>query len=353
MGGIFVLIGSIGAGVCGVFGQLTTFRDAFHVITRRARWVLVGVALSTAVTLLGSWLSDREGGKASAARQEDLLRTIWRQGNKVEAADVTVSVRYAFLEESTSVPPPILTENWQIEVRATHKLVNQPKTFNEWSSEALLPGDQLMLTGNSQMVSTKATFSVDGAAYRQFSRFTNFTGDTNEFVQLTDLNGALVEVHLTGYAPGLAKAIAASLAAAAEPVSSPVPSPVSSEQWHFDETYVFKNSRDDYFVMPNAVEAEATLLIRNRPVATVKGLLTSVIEWDEDVRGLVVLKFPIVQVPAKSFEQFAPTLPNQDLRREGPEIGAITVGGILSLALVGAIGFILVTPNPPPVARAE
>jgi hypothetical protein len=353
MGGIFVLIGSIGAGVCGVLGQLTTFRDAFHAITRRARWVFLGVALSIAITLLGKWLSDREGGKASAARQEDLLRTIWRQGNKVEAADVSVLVSYSFLEESTSAPPPILAENWKLEVRATNKLENQPKAFNEWSSKALLSGDQLILTGNSQTVSIRAASSVDGTSYGQFSRFTNFTGDTKKFVHLTDLNGALVEIHLTGYAPGLPKAIADSLA------PQPTPSPVPWKRWHFNETYVlsFENPNPRYAVMPSPVEAEATLLIRSRPVAKVKGLLASVIERDEHVQGyvqgLVVLKFPIVQVPAKSFEQFAPTLPAQDLRREWPEIGAITAGGILALALITAIGFILVTPNAPPVAPAE
>src|SRR4051794_6287565 len=99
MGSLFVLLGSIGAGIAGIAGQLTTFRDSAHRVTARARFVLATVVISTALTLVGRTLADRSSATAAQQRQESLLRTIWEQRNLFSVSDLSVRVIYKPTDE--------------------------------------------------------------------------------------------------------------------------------------------------------------------------------------------------------------------------------------------------------------
>src|SRR6185295_1590313 len=95
MGNVFVIIGSIGAALSGLVGQLTNFR--FNgVVTRRAKWVLLGVGLSTAVTLIGGWLAHRDDAETTRITQAELKKAVWEQGNHLDANDIKVQVVYRF-----------------------------------------------------------------------------------------------------------------------------------------------------------------------------------------------------------------------------------------------------------------
>ena len=94
----------------------------------------------------------------------------------------------------------------------------------------------------------------------------------------------------------------------------------------------------DMEVTPLDVTAELSIYVRDRLVVTATGVPTTVSEHDEEVSGLVVLKFPVTELRSDVFPSFVPTeLPDSVTPMPGlwiPVGWAVT--GLLLTAAVGA-----------------
>lgn len=187
------MIGSIGAAIAGITGQLTTFRDKGHRVTRRARWVLAAVGLSASLTLLGAWLADHENAVSSAARQEELLRNFWQQASLFNAADVRVLVSYSFEPSVVREPPTLFRKNRDLTLRIALRGKDVPN-LNPWNSGRLLPGQAVDLHANAMSANVRLWHTATGDLAYQFGDFGSFTGETTavEFVQ--DLTDGCVQI---------------------------------------------------------------------------------------------------------------------------------------------------------------
>jgi hypothetical protein len=165
MGGLFTIPGSPGAAAFGILGQVTEFRRPGGRIRLAAEWVIAGVAASVLLTLPGSWMADREGGQVSDMRHENLLRTIWEEGQRADATQLAVAITYTPEWETSEVPPLILNENWTLAVDALPAgkayAVRAPNTLR---SKPPPSEDHLELSdgARSQESSTRKYFEVRG-----------------------------------------------------------------------------------------------------------------------------------------------------------------------------------------------
>jgi hypothetical protein len=344
MGSTLVLIGSIGAAIAGLMGQLTTFRDpaADNRVTRRAKWVLVGVAVSAALSLLGRWIADRESAESSLSRQEALLRTLWEQTNRVNPADFSVSVTYRPEGEPKGSVPIILNNNWELALRAvppTVKPTLRKPSFWGWSSEPALGDDHLSLKANSQVITIRSWSSSDAPSVEQFSRFGDFTGETKGFAYSTDLNGATLELLLRGHTPYLAQQLASVFSTGLDPKEW-----AASRDKRIRQLFALPDDTGDLALHAVPVAAQATVLFQNRQVAVMSTSLIAAREWDEDVRGLIVGKFPVAHLE-NAFAAFVPSLEGGSRPRPWIErVGLITAGGLTVLLLI-TLWRIFSTPN--------
>lgn len=340
MSGIFVIIGSLGAAAFGILGQITQFRAPDGRIKSRAKFVLMGVAASAILSLASGWLSERESRQAASTRQENLLRTIWRESNRIEAANVSVQMTYSPIGESKQAPPVILDENWAFSLAGRSAGdVRDPPHLKMWSSKPLLQKPEFSLEANTQTIMRRRTYSVDGISYRQITTYSNFSGEMGGFVDALRWNGALVEAHLVASAPGLAQRLWGSLYEG-ENLNNDFKSYLNKQ---FSKEYEVPDLKDsDVSVMPLPSNAKLVLYVHNRPIGTARAILAQVREWDEDVRGLVVAKFPVMEIPANTFPNFRPTTPEESPPANLSYTIVQVVGWLVVAAIVvAAVGVVI------------
>jgi hypothetical protein len=349
MGSFLIIVGSIGAGLAGIVGQLTTFRDSNHRVTTRARWVLTSVVVSTTLTLLGGWITDQDSAKSSQQRQEDLLRTIWNQGNSIAAADVTVRMTYVLSGEPTGELPAILSNNWDMWLRAVPATAPPSKPANLWQSKPILDRSHLNLMADNQSLSVKVWASTAGPDIRQVSRFYDFSGEMGEFRHLTDFNGAFLELHLVGRTQSLSgNNIVEELTNYDKKLKEQFQSELDDE---FRKEYVVVEGGDFRFItLP--VSAHAEVLVRNRPVASLAGTLVRVWEHDEDIGDRIIIKFPIEKLSSQAFGTFTPAPRSMSAPPSSVEVAERIIGYVLVLVLLCTSTTMLVTRNITPATSA-
>jgi hypothetical protein len=247
-----------------------------------------------------------EGAQRDTQNTIGILRTLWDESNRIEANQITVEVTYSFLRETVKQPPPLLESEESLSLLAdTDDPAKLSFPLNRWSSRHLLDGKELLLRAKEQNITQRKHYTVDGIGYQQTSYFSGFEGDIRSFFDMTKWNGALIEVLLTKQDPSLVDKLKASLDWEPERKHD-----LEDLKRRYD---VPSNLEEmDYHITPLPVVARLTIYIRERPIATSEAVLVRAWEHDEDVRGLIVAKFRIAQVPDNTFPQFKPTL--SDLR---------------------------------------
>lgn len=341
MATFFSLCGSIGAAVYGILALITDFRAGN--VTRRAKLVIIGIAAAAALSLLGEFLSQREAESEALQRQDQLIRSMWRENAKIDTGTITALVKYSFPVESARFKPNVFESNWQLTIRGKPKLDKAPlPKANRWSSRHLLRDPELEIEANVQNIDHRVHHTVDTVDWTQLSIFSQFTGKLGSFSDPLTWNGASVEAHLT--ASGVGHSQWPWVKKTSERHLHP------SEQFEreigsnaFRRHYGFPSEADlsegDYSITPLPVTAVLTLYVRDRPVASGRAELAKVWEHDEDVRNLHVFKFPIVEIDPSIFQG-----PPERNASEGSQ--ARTASIVLTwsgwfLILVGFTAFIL------------
>lgn len=246
-----------------------------------------------------------EGAKRDSENTVGILRTIWEEGNRVEARQITIAITYTFMGEIVT-PPPFLFENGEtLSIRALPKTA-PPITFpiNRWSSTHLISDKYLSLKAREQKVTRKEYHSVDGITYEQTSYFSDFEGDIKSFYDIAQWNGAIIDILLTNQDPSLIEGLRKSLDGEDQQDSG------QFDDQSFRQEYDIPKSLEegDYRIMPLPVHARLIVYLRERPIAVSEATLAKVWERDEDVRNLIVAKFKIIKIPNDLFQSFKPTL---------------------------------------------
>jgi len=352
MGGFLVIVGSIAAAGFGILGQVTELKTPTGRITRRARYVLLGIGASALLSLSGGAAVERENESAAMRKQEELLRTIWYEGNRVDAAAITVQVKYVFNYEQRTDPPRMLDENWRLSLVVLPPDSGAPKSPKAfWFGHPGDPGRgqqdreqqwEVHLSANSQDISTTRHLSIGGSNVTQLSFFSRFTGNMGDSSVPTRWNRRWVKVHLSASVPGLEQRIADSMLDEGPGKETGLKTRTVEEQARSNMEFLSRYydlpdlSDSDASIAPlPRVRAEMTLLVRDRPIAHAEGIPAKVIEWDEDVRQLVVVDFPFVETAQNSFNEFPSRIEHGD--RMEAIFGSWL--GVLGWVLIGVIGF--------------
>lgn len=341
MATFFSICGSIGAAVYGILALITDFRAGN--VTRRAKLVIIGIAAAAALSLLGEFLSQREAESEALQRQDQLIRSMWRENSKIDTGTITALVKYSFSVESAKFMPQVFQRNWQLTIRGKPQRDKAPfSRANMWSSRHLLQDPELEIEANVQNIDHRVHQTVDTVDWTQLSIFSQFTGKLGSFSNPLTWNGASVEAHLT--ASGVAHSqwpwVTQTSRRQLDP-SEQFEREIGNDNFvrHYGFPSVANLSEEDYSIKPLPVTAVLTLYVRDRPVASSRAKLARVWEHDEDVRNLHVFKFPIVEIGPGIFQ--GPPEPNDSEGNQARAASIVLTWAGWFLIFIGFTAFIL------------
>jgi hypothetical protein len=275
-----------------------------RVLTRR-RWLVRGgiglvAALGVAaIVLIGLILGARQELADIQAQSTAAAMTVTVAGATADAAVTAVAATataaaYAVQAEITftfddyqndnGIPPqPIFAESASLEIAMSPASdVSQP--LQGWSSELLLPDPAVKLASTVQSVDQHITPSVDGTEVTQINTFTDFVGELGEYIKPDLWNDATVEAILkvTSRDRWLLEASGYQW--------FPIDRDSFRAFYGIDEATEGPLADPDYQVEP-VMYATLDIYVAGSKVASLRGIVTRVMEWDEDVRGLHVTRF--------------------------------------------------------------
>jgi hypothetical protein len=347
----FLIIGSLGALAFGILAQVTEFRERNGHIKGKAKWILVGIGASALLSLIGGVLSEREGTQASNTRQEDLLRTIWKESNRIEAQDLSVEITSESYDPDVQQLPTLFQDKdeWMLSFAAVRQAdANKSLKMNLWSPKHILQKPELFVQASARTTTARHYRSIDSVTMWQISEFSHFAGQTGSLVDPLFWNGAFVEAHLTAMRPAFLEELRS------RPIRAPsVDTPLTQEdslkrsrkrivdslsEYDVPDRYL-PGGDSDAVLRPLPYRVTLTLYIKNHPVIKSEARLAGIQEWDEDVRGLVVAKFPVVTIPERTFPDFQPTpspkkTQSSWLDAVGQAMGWLIVAFVIGAAIV-------------------
>jgi hypothetical protein len=226
------------------------------------------------------------------ARTHRILETIWTESNRVNPANVAVQIKYTYLHPAHRPPPPLFESNWILSIRGLAGNEAKNLIANRWSSSPLITEKDadLSLIATDQRIAAYQYGSSEGVSFQQISHFAGFGGQVGPLNTITAWNGATIEVHLTARWPDLTG------------VGASTDYELEALKRYYDMAEVL--ARPDYSIRGVPVEAELTLFLKDRPIATSRATLVAVKEYDEDARGLVVGKFRLMRIKEDTFPRF-------------------------------------------------
>ena len=245
-----------------------------------------------------SLLATRRIGAQDQRNTAQVLRTMWDDANRINASSLVVAVNYS-CGPVTGDFPRLMDDGATMVVRVARLTDRQraslsPTGFH--TSLLLGSADAATFRSADQRITVSRAPTVDGAQIDQTARFTSFQSpNLGQFSDPANWRGAVVEAIIFTYQPGLLAA-----AAAATP---DLPLGGRAEVGnHYDLSSVRNDG--DYSLSMLDCPVQMTLVVNGRYVATAEGRIVHVIEHDEDVRGLLVVKFPVVPVDEAAFSTF-------------------------------------------------
>jgi hypothetical protein len=245
--------------------------------------------------LLTAGLSRQEG--ENTAR---VLRTMWDDANRIVGRSMELAIAYRCSPlKAGAAFATILGDGSSAEVRVAPRssvsALREP--LHSFRSDLILPDSSAVFGAYDQQVTTRRTRSVDGDDLLQFSRFSGFrAGDMKGLHHPDAWRDVVVEVLVSGNQPGLA-----GQARAAFDEGEVGDKAALRNRYAVPEEIL---ANDDYEVTVLPCTATMSLLLNERSVAVAQGLVVQVNEYDEDRRGRVVVKFPVVRANADAFPKF-------------------------------------------------
>lgn len=332
MSTFLTIVASIGAATFGMLALLTDFRDTRNQISSRARFVILGIGAAALLTIVADYASKMESSLEAADRQRLLIESIWRANSRIETANFSAVVQYSF-DYPYRREPAFFETGWKLVVVAS-KNPHLERNRNAWGMEPLLKNPEMRVEANFQNIRYRSRHTVDDIQWQQTTTFSGFTGELGGFSAPSTWNGAAFEAVLS-----------ASGWSSMEDRFDPIRKPRWEASKAFSEYYSvpkYFTEESDANIAPMGVRAKLTFYVRDRPVVSAVGWPALVTEWDEDVRGLRIVKFPIVTIAENTFDD--PTRGyNQDRKREDAiRIALLAAGfGLVVALVIAGVGYYL------------
>lgn len=247
-------------------------------------------------------------------RTRRVLETIWTESNRVNPANIRVQIAYTYLSEMSQLPPRLFEKDWKVSIRALMLRGTKELIATKWSSAPLITDKeaQMLLVASDQRITERLFRSTASPSFQQISDFADFTGEMGPFSSMTKWNGATIEVHLTAGSPYLKDKLRTKNS---DKESDRLEIEALKREYDLTEALAFV----DYRIDPLPVAAKVTVFVKDRPIATSRATLVAVNEHDGDISGLVVAKFPLMEIKEDTFPQFASRAARSSLKTLTPQ----------------------------------
>jgi hypothetical protein len=277
--------------------DLTALNNQNRELRDRAEASLAEI-LSVQARVGESLTATRQIGTQERRNTATVLRTMWEDANRINASSLALTVTYRCGPVTTGETfPLLLAENATATIRVASISPDQHAGLpnRRFSTQMLLDVETAAeFESTDQRVTVTRDRSVDGDEVNQVSYFTSFVAeDLKGFERPDRWSNVAIEVLVSGYG--------APLTNAAQSLDDALGDKEALAE-HYDVSRIADN--DDYRVSFLPCPVYMYLLVNGRWVATAEGRLVRVWEWDEDVRGLAVVRFPIVAGNQDAFPRF-------------------------------------------------
>jgi hypothetical protein len=254
--------------------------------------------------------------QASLGRQQRentaaVLATMWTDANRIDGSRMVVAVTYRCLHVRPNVPIPRFLEEARVQVRVApaNALDRLRAPRNLFSEELILPEDGVTFTGYDQEITVERRQMVERDFLVQFSRFRNLeTRDIQGFDHPAAWRNAVVEVLITANQPGLT-----SRAREIFPGADLGPTGKFADRFPLSADF----AANPFFraETPPSCAALMSLRLNDRVVASATAPIVFVQEYQNDRRGLILVKFPVADTIPDAFPMLPGYLPAVEARR--------------------------------------
>jgi len=337
---LFSLTAGISSILFGIIATLSEYRDKTGRVKASAIWVIVGIACSAALGIVANELSASSSAIKTAQRHELLLRSLWENQNKTEAAAIKALLNITYASGVGEAPPLIFDNSWVCRINGekikSGLIVPENKKVT-WSDQQQLSKPDFSLKGNLVEIDRTEKKTVDDNQYVQTNYITEFT-ITNEnpmawqenFGIITDWNNLSLElIFESSYDKDFGRWHKI----------------IKEGDWGTDNSNFwnkqFQNYYDtkkyskmpDFSITPLPCEINATIYIGDRALKKIKAIPAVIRTYDEDVSRTIIASFPIINLSENYFPDFK-SADKDSLPNSNKNTMPLIIGYILLLIII-------------------
>ena len=308
---LFSLTAGISSIFFGIIATLSEYRDNNGRVKVPAIWLIIGIACSAALGIVANELSATSSAVKTAQRHELLLKSLWENQSKTEAASIKVLLNITYVSGVGEAPPLIFDNSWVCKINGQR--INPRPSVSEnkkviWSDKEQLLKPEFTLKGNLVEIVRTVKKTVDDNQYEQANYISEFTitGENpkawrDSFGIITNWNNLSLElIFQSSYDEriGLWHKI----------INEGDFGTENNAFWRrgFEEYYNTKSYKamEDFSYTPLPCEISATIHIGDRALKKIKAIPALIRTFDEDVSKRIVASFPIINIPERYFPDF-------------------------------------------------
>lgn len=215
---------------------------------------------------------------------------------KIETNDITAKVTFSFRFDETLLPinSDIFTQGAKLElVASTSESSLTLSDASRWGGH-LSSKTELHLSSAEQKSDINVRRTADGSSTKLIRTYSNFTGELGSFTrpeswidssiagrfEVYEANRWLRELRRVGNSR----------------ISRKLREEEFNKFYNISSETLEEWRNTDYSVQPLPIRATLDIFVRGKLVASSSGIVTKVREWDEDVRGLHIIKFASTRI---------------------------------------------------------
>lgn len=232
------------------------------------------------------WLSPN-----SPINTDEKLKSIWEQISKVEIQDISAKVTLT-IGDNVDVPE-IFRYNSQLELKIIENSELDTTKIKGWKNGFFISNKSLNLISANQSFNRQVNNTTGGITIDLIREYKDFTGNLYSLEDLQKWSKssfeAIIRVSETNkWLDTLANNKNSDFYVSREKFNN-----------YYDVTESQKKSwesQEDYHIYVHPITATLKIFVNGTSIGKAVGIVIKVKEWDEDVRSLFVIKFPVTKL---------------------------------------------------------
>lgn len=247
-----------------------------------------GIAVFILVLLW--WLSSNAPIKVDEVNNK--LDSIETKVSNIKMQDITARITF-LINNADETFPEIFKNTSQLDLRICKNDNFDTTKIKGWKNNFFLPTNSLNITSTNQIFDRKVNHSVDLTFVELVRDYKSFNGNLDKFADLKIWGESSFEglIRVVEKNPFLD-----SLRADSSNNDSYINFNDFVNQYEINENQVKELSEYDYRVIVYPISAKLEIFVNGVSKGYSTGIVVRAYEWDEDVRKLFVVKFPVTKL---------------------------------------------------------